>query len=657
MKRHDEKPRQRVRAGLRIAVAFFAAFAACMPLAAAPTLDEYGAWPQAWGRKTGFFGIEKVRDRWWFVAPSGNVFLSKSVDFINLAPDERPEQVRDRLLEWGFNTVGPSCPEAIRGGGLAYTVLLNLSKPTIEAGAAVPGRNFPDVFDPRFERIANEIAGNICPLHDNDPWLLGYFTDDGLDWRADGPGDLINGFLAMPAAAPGKQALVAEIKRIYADDVKRFNTAWGLELGSLDELSKMTELKPGPRFQGFAVSRDRSALLALIAGRYFDVASAAIRSHDANHLILGCRFPEPPGPNVLAAMRGKMDVVSVTGTEIDARVLTQMYADSGLPLMVTPLVVSCAPGAVSTSSPMGGPASPAAGAAPDRAPRGAGGPTAATDPSADRYDARVDELEHEAFVVGCAWPRYADAKTSQASDAPGLVNTRGDVYPPRVSRVEKSNSRFSLQAPLARLKPTLFEIVKRYEIRRAGVQGIKVDGDLKDWACGVPMELRASAYESNGSKIEGVAYLMWDSGALYFAGRLYDPFVEASTVTSYVGGDWIELGAGPYQFFVTLMPGNQTVTDKRGRTKPASLVIGRVYEHSAGAETERAGRGRIAGYTFEGQVNVSGPIPEGFILQFGLALHHYTTGGREVRLSFPYYWSPANPDSGANAIIAGPAPE
>ena len=646
-----------MRDGFRIAASLLAAFAVCAEVAAAPALDEYGAWPQAWGRKTGFFGIEKVRDRWWFVAPTGNVFLSKSVDLVTLAPDERPEQVRDRLLGWGFNTVGPGCPEAIRGGGLAYTVLLNLSTPTIEAGAVVPGRNFPDVFDPRFERIANEIAGNICPLHDTNPWLLGYFTDDGLDWRADGPGDLINGFLAMPAQSPGKQALVAEMKRVYGGDVKRFNTAWGLTLGSLDELSQRTELKPGPRFQGFAVSRDRSALLALIAGRYFDVASAAIRSHDPNHLILGCRFSEPPGPDVLAAMRGKMDVVSVTGPDVDARVLVQMYADSGLPLLVTPLVVSCAPDDASTSSHIGASGLAPAPGVQDRAlPQPDGAPAAPADAPADAYDARVGELERQAFAVGCAWPRYADAEPGQSNETPGLVNIRGDVYPPRVSRVEKSNARFYLQAPLARLKPTLFEVVKRYEIRRAGVQGIKVDGDLKDWGSGMPMDLRASAYESDVRKIEAVAYLMWDSGALYFSGRLYDPFVEASTVTSYVGGDWIELGAGPYQFFVTLMPGNQTVTDKRGRTKPAPLVIGRVYERPGGAGSDSAGKGRIAGYTFEGQVNVSGPIPEGFVLQFGLALHHYTKGGREVRLSFPYYWSPSNPDSGADAIIAGPAP-
>jgi hypothetical protein len=648
-----------MRTGFRVAAALLAALAICWVAAAAPALDDYGGWPQTWGRKTGFFGIEKIRDRWWFIAPTGNVFLSKSVDVIALAPDERSEEVRHRLLTWGFNTVGPCCPEAIRGGGIAYTVLLNLSRPTMEAGAVVPGRNFPDVFDPRFERIANEIAGNVCSTHDDNPWLLGYFTDDGLDWRTEGPRDLINAFFAMPAASPGKRALVAEIQRVYGGDVSRFNAAWGLSLGALDDLLQMRELKPGPRFQGFAVSRDRAALLALIAGRYFEVASAAIKSHDPNHLILGCRFSEPPGADILAAMRGKSDVVSVTGgPDLNAYVLMQMHADSGLPLLVTPLVIAC-PSGDDLASGGANPSRAAAAAKPQAptAPQAGGTTVTAPDAAADAYQARVGELERQAFVVGCAWPRYADAEGSGASEAPGLVNIRGDVHAARVDGVEQANSWFYQQSSLARLKPTLFDVVKRYEIRRASKPGISVDGDLKDWASGMPMALRPSAYESNGSKIEGTAYLMWDSGALYFAGRLYDPSVEASTVTSYVGGDWIELGAGPYKFYVTLMPGNQTVTDKRGKTKPAPLVIGRVFERPGDAGSAAAGRHRIAGYTFEGQVNVSGPIPEGFVLQFGLALHHYTKGGREVRLSFPYYWSPSNPDSGADAIIAGPAPE
>lgn len=613
---------------LRVVVAILA-LASGAGAFAAPALDEYGGWPEVWGAKTGFFGLERIRDRWWFTTPEGNVFLSQGVDIVNSLPGEQPDEVGARLRKWGFNTVGPDCPDAVREGGIACTVLLNLSQPTIDAGAAPPGARFPDVFDPRFERIANEIAANVCSLHADSPWLLGYFTDDGLDWRDHGPGNLVDVFFAMPAESPGRQALVSELRRLHDDNVERFNAAWDLSLGSLDELSQMRELQPGPRFQGYAVSRDRARLLAFIAGRYFDVAGSAIRAHDPNHLVLGCRFAKPPGADVLAAMRGHVDVVSITGTpELDADVLTQMHNDSELPLLVTPLHVkgrerdTGAPGASSAEG------------------------------LAAAYQRRIESLAKAAFVVGYGWPRYAETTTSPTDGLPGLVGARGEADAPLVSSVEKTNDRFYMQASLARLKPTLFEVVKRYELRRAGIGGVTVDGDLRDWQPAMAMELRPSAYEKIDSEIEAAAYLMWDAGALYFAGRLDDPSVEASTVTSYVGADWLELTAATYSYVVTLMPGRQTVTDlNRGKTRPATMVIGRVYAASEAADEDT--RRPVAGYTFEGRVDVPIVIPEGFIFRFGLALHHYTEDGREVRLSFPYYWSPSNPASGAEIVVTG----
>jgi agarase len=639
----------------RAAAAVLACLAICAAAAAA-ALDEYGGRTDLGGRKTGFFGLEKIRDRWWFVTPAGNAFLSKGVEEVALGPGGNPIELRRRLGERGFNTLGPLCPENLRGGGLAYTVLLNLSKPTMEAGANVAGRRFPDVFDPRFERIATEIAGNICPLHADNPWLLGYFSDDALEWRCDGPGDLADAFLALPGEAPGKRALVAELRRLYDDKVEAFNSAWGLSLESFDQLLEMRELRPGARFQGYAVSRDRAALLSLIAGRYFAVASEAIRSHDPHHLVLGCRFARPPAAEVLAAMGNRMDVVSIAaGPGLTRQAMTQMHSDSGLPLLVTPLGVSASGGDKLATAASPGGSAPAAGA-----PAGAGGGQAEERTSSDvaaqaeaaACQSLIEELGKQGFVVGYSWPRCFEEKAVAPGEGPGQAQGQEG---PLMIRVTKINERFYTQASLARLKPTLFDVVERYELRRAAAPGITVDGDLKDWESAMPMELRPSAYETQGDGIEAQAYLMWDAGAVYFAGRLYDPAVEASTVTSYVGADWIELGVAAYSFRVTLLPGYQTVTDRRGRTKPAELVIGRVYARpQTGAKEDSR---RIAGYAFEGSVKVGGPIPQGLVSRFGLALHHYTRGCRELRLSFPYYWLPANPGTAADIIIAGRARE
>ena len=616
----------------RAALTLVVALATCAVVFPAPALDDYGGWTEVSRPATGFFTVETLRDRWWFITPAGNAFLAKAVEVVEPCGGRTSAAVRQQIAGWGFNTIGPRCPDDLRREGMPYTVLLNLSGPTMDAGAAVPGRRFPDVFDPRFERIATEIAGTVCSLHADSKWLLGYFTDDALDWRTDGPGDLVDAFLAMPADAPGKQAVVAEIRRLYTDNVKDFNTAWGVSLASFDQLLGMSDLKPGAKFQGYAVSRDRAALETLIAGRYFQVAGAAIKAHDPNHLSLGCRFSRPPSREVLAAMTNRMNVASIAASpDLTPDVLTQMHSDSGSPLLV------CGEGAAEPAT-----ASPIDAARAER------------DGSA--FEKRVEALAKQAFVVGYAWPRYRASDPASANDPPGLVNAQGDPDEPLVDRVAKTNQEFHSQASYARLKPTLFDIVPRYELRRAGSSGIGIDGDLRDWASAMAMELRPSAYEVAARGIEASAYLMWDAGAVYVAGRVYDPSVEASTVTSYVGPDWIELGVAIYSFRVTLQPGYQIVTDvRKNRTKPASVVIGRILAQpeSGAGDAPR----RVAGYTFEGTVPVSGPVPEGFVTRFGLAMHHYTKDGREVRLSFPYYWWPANPSSAADIIITGRAAE
>jgi len=656
----------------RLRIARYIAAAALMAVmsataGAAPEVDRYGGWPAIAGAKTGFFGVQKMRDRWWFTTPEGSAFLSRGIDVIDLASDETPTQVRRRMAKWGFNTAGPGSLPQVRGDGIAYTAALNLSAPTIEAGARPPGRDFPDVFDPRFERIANEIAGNVCPLHADDPWLLGYYTDEGLEWRAKddaaggsaggarGGEDLMAAYFAMPTEAAGKRALVAEIKRLYADDVGAFARAWGLPVKSFDDLLAMRELKPGARYKGFTVSRDRSALLQLIAARYFEVTSAAIRAHDAKHLLLGCRFARPPGCEALAAMRGRMDVASIAdGPELSPDVLTQMHNDSGLPLLVAPLVIEVPRGA----------AAPRQDASRSSA-QPPGPKEALADAQGREYAARVERLAKQAFVVGYAWPRYGRGQATDETCA--LTDSDGEGNALLVAAIAKTNADFYEHASMARLKPTIFEVVGRYELRRAAEGGIRVDGDLKDWASAAPMELRPSAYERDSTGIEASAYLMWDTGAVYVAGQLYDDSVAKSTVTAYVGADWVELGAAGYCFYVTLQPGAQTVTDGKGKTRPADLVVGRVYARGegpipaggagasarGGAAASAAGGRRIAGYAFEARVNVPAPIPEGFIFHFGLALHHYTKDRREVRLSFPYYWSGPNPASCGECIVAG----
>jgi hypothetical protein len=52
--------------------------------------DEYGGFKLIKGNKTGFFHIEKINGKFWFIDPDGYVFLSKGVNHVDYYGDYSP---------------------------------------------------------------------------------------------------------------------------------------------------------------------------------------------------------------------------------------------------------------------------------------------------------------------------------------------------------------------------------------------------------------------------------------------------------------------------------------------------------------------------------------------------------------------------------------
>ena len=67
----------------------------------------------------------------------------------------------------------------------------------------IVSRIFPDVFDPEFATLANEIATRRCAPRKDDRSILGWFTDNELRWGPDwrGKDELLTMFLSLPAGA------------------------------------------------------------------------------------------------------------------------------------------------------------------------------------------------------------------------------------------------------------------------------------------------------------------------------------------------------------------------------------------------------------------------------------------------------------------------
>src|SRR5690606_15261127 len=83
--------------------------------------------------------------------------------------------------------------------------------------------------------------------------------------------------------------------------------------------------------------RDQDRFAREFAHRYFTTTSAALRRGDPDHLVLGCRFVQPPGKAVLAeCVYPQVDVLSWQCHPTEFATQARLYAGAtGMPLLLT----------------------------------------------------------------------------------------------------------------------------------------------------------------------------------------------------------------------------------------------------------------------------------------------------------------------------------
>ncbi len=277
------------------------------------------------GKKTGFFHTEKIDGRWWVIDPAGQEFYIVATDYVdnekwfsealgyvpygrNVAKkfpstEAWADSAVDRLKEWGFNSLGIGCAQAVHYKGLPHTIFLNvgcdftrLGEPYritfAKHGQATPCSYFPNIFHPRFEEFSRMKAENICGANREDPWLLGYFIDNELAWWGEPEHrdaiafGLFEACMGKPADHTAKQGVIDWLRRRYVT-VQKLNAEWGSDLASFDQLLERKTLT-GSKHK--AVASAKTDFCRFVADRYFAITTAAIRRADPNHMILGCRF-------------------------------------------------------------------------------------------------------------------------------------------------------------------------------------------------------------------------------------------------------------------------------------------------------------------------------------------------------------------------------
>jgi hypothetical protein len=291
-----------------------------VPKAALPAC-RYGGYSPGRRKATGFFRVEKIGTRWWFVDPEGCRFYSTGVNgagaepphttiigrsklFTSIptaaqipAPNAAPDPLRDpvsfylanllqrfgsdwqrpsaqltsrRMRAWGLNTAyGAALNDALPAGGSQRQPYVYPLRGWQQSEGAIMG--LPDVYSDAFvRRVDREAAEQLSPRK-ADPWMIGYFIGNEPPWPAR-ESQLVDLVLAGPASA---------IQKRFKAELAKGDTP--------------------------AI---RKSLVHAAFTRYLEIVNAAVKRHDPNHLNLGIRFGGTPPDDVIALARG-FDVYSM----------------------------------------------------------------------------------------------------------------------------------------------------------------------------------------------------------------------------------------------------------------------------------------------------------------------------------------------------------
>ena len=283
-----------------------------------PSSDRcpYGGFASTRAKATGFFRVEQIDGRWWFVCPDGHLFYSSGVNGVGVASTTRVEGREDlfealppadllprsgdrrgplggsfhtwnllrrhgsnwrprwaetaarRLAAWGFNTIHYWGPRSLDAGAEPRVPYAQMLRGWQTEGSIM---GMPDVYAEDFPRRVEDAAASQLGPRKDDPWMLGYFIGNEPPWPHR-ESQLVDLILAGPEGAMRKR-LEAHLA------------------------------------EGDTPERRRAFVHAAFA-RYLEVINAATRRQAPRHLNLGIRFGGDPDEALMAGARG-FDVFSL----------------------------------------------------------------------------------------------------------------------------------------------------------------------------------------------------------------------------------------------------------------------------------------------------------------------------------------------------------
>ena len=465
-----EKPAQmqrRKRSSRALRVAAAAASLLALPPAARADFahlvkDDSGAW---WFEQNGARWMSFVanhvndggaddgvggRERAVCVAATGNALCGDSLNFagaLGYAPYFNVTQAKHGSVEawaaaatldlaaWGFNGVSgwsnTAAESAARSAGMHSFHLLDIG---ITWPHVSRGLDF-DVFSSNFSAQAEAIAAAAIPPRASDESLIGWQTDNELNFGALGLSAYLNGF----ADSEGGAACVAWLQARYAT-LAAINAAWGTSAttwtGSPTGIGYHLAHDAGVKRA--AVAADDAEWTAAVMDRYYNVTVGLIRKYDPNHLVSGVRFSQTTD-QVLAVAARYCDLLDLHdyGDLPDITKMQAIYAATGRPMVLGEFSFTAADSNM-----------------PNTHGARANNPEVTQTARARKYELYAAALIEQPFVLGYGWrvflahrdmPAHFDAKTLTLFSHPilFLLFAGGSKY----CRRNPANAPFQPQPP------------------------------------------------------------------------------------------------------------------------------------------------------------------------------------------------------------------
>jgi len=303
-------------------------------------VSKYGGFLDTKSKATGFFRVEKIDGRWWFVDPEGHLFFSsgsccissgysfsrvegREYIFTTMPPTDEIASSNQqtgrglttsfytwnlyrrfgsdwyqkwadltvrRMENWGINTIGNWSDPAF-GSSHRMPYVATLRGWGIESGIM----GMPDVYAPDYLAKVDSAAARQCAPLKDDPYLLGYFLGNELPW-------------------PGRESELVDI--ILSGEKTPMQNILTMYLSGGDTPER------------------RKTFVYDTFSNFLNIVNTAVRKHDPNHLNLGLRYGGTPPDEIIKASLG-FDVFSLNIYGYDAREkIKRVYDLTGLPIIV-----------------------------------------------------------------------------------------------------------------------------------------------------------------------------------------------------------------------------------------------------------------------------------------------------------------------------------